>query len=127
MAPIADLFLWDLKDTDPARHKANTGAPLEPLLDNLRLVDSLGAASVLRCILLAGINLEERHLERVAEVCRSLRNCRGVELLPYHPLGGSKAERLGRTSEAQPGWEPAPEAVERAAGALRALGVPLLS
>jgi len=34
--PLADLFLVDLKLIDPAEHKAWTGAPLEPILANLR-------------------------------------------------------------------------------------------
>jgi pyruvate formate lyase activating enzyme len=126
LASLIDLFLWDLKDTDPERHRARTGAPLEPILDNLRLADSLGAASVLRCILLAGLNLDDRHLAGVARIFRALRNCRGAELLPYHPLGASKAERLGRPAERHPEWEPTEAALEAARQALAAAGVPVV-
>jgi pyruvate formate lyase activating enzyme len=125
LAPLTDLFLWDLKATDPESHRARTGAPLEPILDNLRLADALGAASVLRCILLAGVNLDDRHLAGVIRTFRALQNCRGVELLPYHPLGESKAERLGRPAERHPQWEPTAPALEAARRALAAAGVPV--
>lgn len=95
IVPLVDLFYWDLKDTDPARHLANTGAALEPILANLRAVDEAGGATCLRCIMLAGVNMTRDHLDRIIEVYRGLSNCRGVELLEYHRLGNSKLERLG--------------------------------
>jgi len=94
--PLVDIFYWDLKDTDPERHLASTGAPLEPILANLRAVDEAGGATLLRCIMLAGVNMTREHLDGIIEVYRSLANCLGVELLAYHPLGDSKLERLGR-------------------------------
>ena len=95
MIPYIDLFLWDIKDTDSARHLANTGAPLDPILHNLREVDRAGGKSILRCLLLQGVNLEQTHLDRIAAIYSDLSNCKGIELLSYHPLGGSKQERLG--------------------------------
>jgi glycyl-radical enzyme activating protein len=95
IVPLVDMFYWDLKDTDPARHLANTGVALEPILANLRAVDEAGGATFLRCIMLAGMNMTEAHLDGIIGVYRSLSNCRGVELLEYHQLGNSKLERLG--------------------------------
>jgi pyruvate formate lyase activating enzyme len=95
LAPHVDLFLWDLKDTDEARHLASTGAVLAPILENLRRVDRAGGTTVLRCVLIPDVNLNQQHLDGVAAVFRSLANCGGIELLAYHPLGASKLERLG--------------------------------
>ena len=125
MAGVTDLFLWDVKDTDAARHQAHTGVPAAPLVANLRLVDSLGAPSILRCILLQGVNLEPAHLEQVAKIFHELRNCRGLELLPYQPLGQAKSERLGHVSTSQSAWEPDPAVVEQAREAFRARRVPV--
>jgi pyruvate formate lyase activating enzyme len=127
MAALTDLFLWDVKDTDAARHLAHTGVTPEALLDNLRLVDRLGAPSILRCILLKGVNLEPRHLDRLAAIFHELRHCSGVELLPYQPLGQAKAERLGRASTEQTAWEPDPAGMEQARHAFRERRVPLVS
>jgi pyruvate formate lyase activating enzyme len=93
--PHAGLVLWDVKDTDPERHLRDTGVPLDLVLRNLRVVDSWGATTVLRCVLIEGRNFEPKHLERIRELRWSLPNCRGVDLLPYHGLGDSKRERLG--------------------------------
>ncbi len=95
LIPFVNLFLWDIKDTDEERHLANTGAPLEPILRNLKEIDKAGGKTILRCLLLEGINLGEAHLARIAAIFSELSNCRGIELLEYHPLGGSKLERLG--------------------------------
>ncbi|MBP6963811.1 MAG: glycyl-radical enzyme activating protein [Armatimonadetes bacterium] len=114
MVPLVDLFLWDVKDTDEARHQANTGVPLAPILKNLRLVDEAGGVTILRCLLIAGVNLDERHLDRLADIYRSLRNCRWIELLSYHPLGDSKYLRLGIERAPNPFREPTSEQMEAA-------------
>jgi pyruvate formate lyase activating enzyme len=113
-APLVDLFLWDVKDTDPRRHKKNTGVSPLPLLDNLRRVDELGVATVLRCLLLKGVNLTDEHLRKVAELYRSLKHCRGVHLTTNHPFGGSKAERLGLEDGSSAGWTLEKNALEHA-------------
>ncbi|MDR2658095.1 MAG: glycyl-radical enzyme activating protein [Oscillospiraceae bacterium] len=94
-APFVDLFLFDVKDTDPARHKLNTGAPLEPILDNLRFLDDYGKRIVLRCPIIPGINDDEAHFRRVAELANGLRHAERVDVEPYHPLGLSKSAATG--------------------------------
>lgn len=111
---LVDLFLWDIKDTDEARHLQNTGAPLAPILENLSLVDEAGGVTILRCPLIVGVNLSNDHLDKIASIYRSLRNCRGIELLPYHPLGDSKYARLGIPRAPDPSLEPTPEMISAA-------------
>ena len=106
VVPLTDLFLWDVKDTDPARHQRNTGGSLNTVLDNLRRADSLSAKIRLRCILLAGVNLEEAHLAAVCELFHSLHHCEGIELLPYHTYGDDKNIQLGKASAAHVEWIP---------------------
>lgn len=114
IAPLVDLFLWDIKDTDPDRHRANTGAALDPILHNLSAIDQAGAISILRCIVLNGINLNEQHLDRLIEIRDGLKHCTKIELLPYHSLGDSKHERLGRLRQSHPEWVPSEEQVAQA-------------
>jgi len=95
VAPLVDLFLWDIKHTSEVDHRELTGAPLEPILENLALVDRMGAQTVLRCILVPDVNLTTSHLDAVTRIRGGLANCLGVELMPCHELGGSKLERLG--------------------------------
>ena len=114
LIPVVDLFLWDIKDTDGTRHLTNTGVTLPPLLYNLRRLDHAGGATVLRCILLAGVNLNEEHLRGIAAICRELTSCRGIELLAFHPLGGSKLERLGTRPRPTADLAPSSEAMSAA-------------
>lgn len=114
IVPLVDLFLWDIKDTDEARHESNTGMPLAPILENLRLVDEAGGVTILRCLLIDGINLNDQHLDRLTGIYRSLRNCRGIELLRYHALGDSKYARLGIPRASDSLREPTPEQMESA-------------
>ena len=95
LIPLVDLWLWDLKDTDAARHRGRTGADLGPILDNLRRADAAGAKVLLRCPLVVDVNCHDEHFRRVAEVAGSLANGQGVEFLAYHPLGTEKRQRLG--------------------------------
>ena len=123
LAACTDLFLYDLKDTDAARLKENTGASLGAVLENLRALDALGAKTVLRCVLIPEVNLNDAHANKVAEVFASLKNCEYVELLPYHPYGLSKSAQLGR--EGVQYRQPEPEEVQSFAAALRKEAVPV--
>ena len=93
--PYVDLFLWDVKDTCPERHYRNTGVFLDSILDNLRMVDALGAQTQLHCILVEGINTEQGHLDAIQVLADSLRHCVGVEFFPRQLLGSSKYSDLG--------------------------------
>lgn len=91
-----DLFLYDIKDTDEARLKANTGADVSQVVSNLLAIDRKGGANVIRCILIPEVNMDTVHMGKVAELFKRLSHCQYVELLPYHPYGLSKTEQLGR-------------------------------
>ncbi len=90
-----DIFLYDIKDTDPHRHRRTTGVPLEPILENLKQIDAAGANIILRCPLIPSLNADDAHLIGIAEIANSLKHVSCIKLHPYHPLGRSKSERLG--------------------------------
>jgi glycyl-radical enzyme activating protein len=92
---VVDIFLYDIKDTNPERHKETTGVALRPILDTLRELDAAGGRTILRCPLIPGVNADDDHLEGIAEIANALTNVLEVTLHPYHPLGKSKSERLG--------------------------------
>lgn len=106
LVKLTDLFLWDIKDTDDERHKQYTGAPNLRILENLQLADRLGGRTRLRCILVNGVNTDETHVRKLAELYHSLRHCEGIECLPYHAYGGSKMLPLGRADNGRPEWIP---------------------
>ncbi|MBQ6102835.1 MAG: radical SAM protein, partial [Kiritimatiellae bacterium] len=123
LAALADLVFFDLKDTDEARFRENTGGDLAAVLRTLRALDDAGADLALRCVLVPGVNLLKSHARAVADVFRSLRYARCVELLPYHLWGVDKAVQTGRTQRV---FEtPDPAAVDAFARVLRDAGVPV--
>ncbi len=99
LVPLVDLILFDYKETDPERHEAFAGFPNDDILANLRLIDAQGARTILRCPIIPTVNLREDHLQGIAAVQRSLKNCQGIHVVGYHPLGESKRERLGLKPE----------------------------
>lgn len=123
VAQLTDLFLWDFKDSDSQRHRKFTGQDNEKIIENLRRVDEFETSIRLRCILVSGVNLNEEHLAAIEETCHSLRHCEGVDLLPYHAYGSSKAVQLGREDNAHPVWIPTDEQMAWAREYLKARGV----
>lgn len=125
LVPLVDLFLFDVKETDPEGHRAFTGQSNDVILGNLQRLDAAGAAIILRCVIIPEVNLRDVHLEAVAKLARSLRNGRGVDIMGYHPLGEGKRQRLGMDREGGSGsafTEMTREQLESAARRLRALG-----
>lgn len=125
IAPLTDLFLWDYKDSDSARHRRYTGQGNERILENLRLLDRHPVRIRLRCILVEGVNRNEAHLRAIAELYHSLVHCEGVDLLPYHTFGSSKNVQLGKAENAHPEWIPPEDKMEEARRYLEKQGVPV--
>jgi glycyl-radical enzyme activating protein len=96
LLPLVDLFLFDYKETDPARHMEYTGVPRDTIADNLVRLDQAGAPLILRCPIIPGLNARDDHFAGIAALANRLRNLQEVHLMPYHPMGRSKNERLGK-------------------------------
>ena len=126
LCSVTDLFLWDVKDTDPIRHKAYTRVDNIRILQNLKEADRLGAKTRLRCILVNGVNTVESHYTALAELYHGLSYCEGVEFIPYHAYGGSKMIPLGMPDNGRVEWIPDKAAVEAAKAYLRDRGVPVI-
>jgi pyruvate formate lyase activating enzyme len=104
--PYTDLFLWDIKDTNSERHKRFTGVSNETVLKNLREINETGARIRLRCILVNGVNTDKAHYEKIGDIAKSIRNFDGVEFIPYHAYGGTKATFIGKEDNGNTDWIP---------------------
>ena len=96
VAPLVDLFLYDIKETDPVRHKEWTGVALKPIQENLQALDRVGSQLILRCPIIPGINDRDDHFAGIAELANGLSHLVEIDLMPYHPLGKSKSDRIGK-------------------------------
>ena len=121
--PYVDLFLWDIKDTNQARHKEYTGVSNELILQNLKVANDMNSRIRLRCILVNGVNTHEAHYENIAEIAKNIKNLDGVDIIPYHAYGGSKAVFLGLEDNGKKEWIPGEAQVEQAKKLLRERGV----
>lgn len=110
LLPLVDLWLFDLKETDPARHREFTGAPNAGILANLRRLHDAGAAVRLRLPLIPALNDREDHAAAVAALLRTLPRLAGVEVIPYHGLGEGKRARFGHAPSGLPGSAELPAA-----------------
>ncbi len=108
-----DLFLYDLKLMDDARHRQYTGVSNAPILSNLQALAWHGHAVIVRVPLIPGINDDEENLRQTGAFAATLPRLLRVDLLPYHGLSSEKYDRLGRS---YPLPEIRPPAAERIAG-----------
>ena len=99
IAPYIDLFLFDYKCADSEKHIAYTGVDNREILANLRMLDAIGAKTVLRCPLIPAHNMEPWHIEGIIGTAQSLTHLAEIHLEPYHNLGISKREGLGKKAD----------------------------
>lgn len=94
-AEWVDLFLFDYKAPADV-HEELTGVPQKPILDTLVLLSKLGKQVILRCPIIPGCNDSDGHFADIVALAKQYDNITEVHLEPYHPLGISKCEQLGR-------------------------------
>jgi len=95
--PNADLFLYDVKLTDPAAHKKYTGLDNKIILENLTKLNSAETRIWLRFPIIGGVNMDDAHIAALADICSKIRH-ESVHLLPYHPLADGKRAKMGLDS-----------------------------
>jgi len=93
---LVDLFLLDCKHTDPAAHEKWTGAPLEPVLASLKMLDEAGKDVILRCPVIPGVNDTDAHFAAIRALKAQHRCIRQAEIMAYHDIGKSKWHALGK-------------------------------
>jgi len=123
VAALTDLFLYDLKHMDEARHRSLSGVSNELILSNLQGLIERGGTAWIRFPLIPGINDDEDNVEATAAFVRSLKRPMSIQVLPYHRLGSHKYTRLGASHPIPVFVEPTPEDVARVTTRLSTMGV----
>jgi pyruvate formate lyase activating enzyme len=97
--PHLDLILFDVKIADPERHKEITGVGNEVILANLtKLLAARPDDVIARIPLIPGYTADKENIVRLAALFKELK-VRRCSLLPYHPYGLAKAEKIGGTQD----------------------------
>ncbi|MPN17861.1 Pyruvate formate-lyase 1-activating enzyme [bioreactor metagenome] len=93
--PYSDAVLFSLKAVNNTVHRKLTGKDNNIILANLRLAASLGTVTV-RYVVIPGINNSHADIAALGNIINNLPQPVPVELLPYHTLGRSKWDQLGK-------------------------------
>jgi pyruvate formate lyase activating enzyme len=124
VAAHTNLFLYDLKVMDDARHKAATGASNRVILENLRALSAMHQNIWIRVPVIPGINDDAENMTATAAFVRELSGITRVTLLPYHATGEPKFARVGLDYRLHDTTPPDSQRLDELAVPFRAHGLP---
>lgn len=124
LASLADLFLYDIKVVDSAKHERLCGADNSIILENARRLAAEGMEIIFRTPIMPGLNDDSDDLRLLGEFILSLPGDRKLELLPYHRIGSGKYEALGMRDPLA--GADAPDDLDAQKAVLAAMGVELV-
>lgn len=94
--PYIDIYFTDCKIVDESQHIRATGASNKMILQNLALIGrECPERMCVRIPIIPGYTDSDENIEAIANMCLQ-NHFKMVNILPYHKLGSSKYERLGR-------------------------------
>ena len=111
---VTDLFILDMKEMDPERHKALTGQDNRNILEFARYLSAHKKPMWIRHVLVPGLTDSRESLEALYDFIRELKSVERVEILPYHTMGVHKWEALGIPYSLTDVLPPTKEEVKRA-------------
>lgn len=97
-AQYTDYFYYDYKATGNENHTRLCGVAQDIILENLSLLDSLGARVTLRCPIIPDCNYNDEHIDGIIRCAAEHTSVVEVHLEPYHALGASKSAKLGEVA-----------------------------
>lgn len=90
---LADLWLFDLKLMNDARHVEYTGVSNELALKNLETLARAANNIIIRFPLIPGITDDSENLEEISRLMKKLALNR-IDILPYHAIAKEKYRRM---------------------------------
>jgi pyruvate formate lyase activating enzyme len=120
---MVDLFLFDLKLIDDAKHRHYTGVSNGLILDNLQQLSAQGHGIILRLPVIPGITDSPDDLLQFGRFVSALPGRPPVEILPYHATGAVKYDRLGKSYLLSSLRPPSRDRVEEIAETLQKFGL----
>lgn len=93
--PYTDLFLYDIKCFDGAKHREYTGVDNPLILDNLKKLLNLNANIWIRIPVISSVNDTVEDMQKIKTFLDRNGKPLKIELLPYHAMGENKYSALG--------------------------------
>lgn len=91
---VTDLFMLDIKEMDPDKHKTLTGWTNENILNMATYLSDHNKEMWIRHVLVPGLTDDEKGLKDLSAFIKTLKTVSRTEILPYHTLGTFKWENL---------------------------------
>lgn len=120
-----DLFLYDLKLMEDAKHRQFTGVSNKLILKNLQVLSSHGHHIILRLPVIPGINDDDDNVRHIAAFAAALPHLDGIDILPYHRIGLDKYSRLNMDYKLPEISSPSSDKIAAIAQTLREFGLPV--
>lgn len=121
--PFTDLYLYDIKHIDPAKHKKYTGVDNNVILSNIAKLGERGAAINVRVPFVPSVNTDEENLRAMAVFLSGVRGIVGLNLLPYHSAAEDKHDRWGMEFHLRGIRTPTEASLRRAVEVMESQGV----
>ena len=93
--PFTDLFLFDIKHTDPVQLKKFTKGDAARILQNIKKLVKSAKQIIVRTPVIPGFNDSPAEIQKIARLVNSL-GIKELHLLPYHRYGQNKYRLMGR-------------------------------
>jgi pyruvate formate lyase activating enzyme len=122
-----DLFLFDIKLTEPQKHRDWTGTVNALILKNFSRLCDTGKEIWVRTPVMKGINDDDDETEKRALLLRDRHAVKKVEILPYHGYGTGKYAVLGMTDKKYDFEKPSEETMLRMKALMEDRGIPEVS
>lgn len=100
---ICGLIMLDWKVSDPALHRAYTGADQLPILRHARMLAKGDTPFILRMPIIPGVNDNREHFRFAARLVEGAKSLLRVDLLPYQRAAGAKYEMVEKNYD--PGFD----------------------
>jgi pyruvate formate lyase activating enzyme len=118
-----DLFLYDLKLMDEAKHRKFTGVSNELILKNLQRLSAQGHDIFLRVPIIPGINDDAENIRQIGTFAAALPHLKRVDILPYHRAAVEKYHRLNKVYGLPETRPPSGERISEITEILREFGL----
>lgn len=98
IAPLVDLFLYDVKIVDDNLHRKFTGVSNKTILENLKYLFDSGKEVILRFPVVPGITDTPENIHQIKEIIPPTPNLQ-INLLPYHSIAKEKYRRFCKNNQ----------------------------
>jgi pyruvate formate lyase activating enzyme len=93
---LTDVFLADLKHTDPDKFAKFTGGDASLVMNNFKKLDKTGKKFIVRVPVIPEFNFSSTELFAIIDFASGLKHSFEIDFIPYHELAKEKYTMLGK-------------------------------